>query len=118
MRRATRTVTAVAVVGLLAGCSAQDSDSARNEERRHTYCSALGSWQQEKGEAAGSEGFGGPTVVAAAKQLNQNGLDRDGSRILEDTTRAVGGDTDAEWRAVSYCDDVGYETLMKAGRAG
>lgn len=118
MRRATRTVTAVAVVGLMAGCSAHDSDSARDEERRHAYCSALGSWQQERNEAADSDGFGGYTVVAAAKQLNQNGLDRDGSHILDDTTQAVDGDTAAEWRAVSYCDDAGYETLMKAGRAG
>ncbi|MEV6750882.1 hypothetical protein [Streptomyces sp. NPDC051214] len=61
------------------------------------HCSALGSWQQETGEAAGSDGLGG--------------------HILEDTTRAVAGDMAAEGRAMSYCDDAGYETLMKAGQA-
>lgn len=122
-RRVTRrAVTAVAaaaavaaVAGLTTGCSSHDSDSARSEKWRHNYCSALGSWQNERNEAAGDTGFAGVTVVAEAKRLHQEGLDRDGSHILDDTTMAVGGDAAAEGRAASYCDTSGFETLVKAG---
>jgi hypothetical protein len=51
-------------------------------------------------------------AVAAAKMLDREGLDHDGSHILNDTAAAVDGDTGAESRAVSYCSDSGFETLV------
>ncbi|MFD5266232.1 hypothetical protein [Streptomyces sp. NPDC058335] len=41
----------------------------------------------------------GHAAVAAAKVLDREGLDRDGSHILDDTVAAVGDDTGAESHA-------------------
>lgn len=54
----------------------------------------------------------GGTVALLHPRLDRAGLEHEGSRILEDTVDAVGGDEAAEGRAVSYCDGTGFETLV------
>ncbi|UQT54179.1 hypothetical protein M4V62_03275 [Streptomyces durmitorensis] len=128
-RGAARAATAFVVVGLMGGCSSRDS--AQDEEWRHNYCSALGTWQDTRNASAADgsgvdaddgqsaqpsePGIAGYTVIAAAKRLDREGLDRGGSHILDDTARAISGDMTAEGQAVAYCDDSGFETLMNAG---
>ncbi|WP_437082349.1 hypothetical protein [Streptomyces sp. enrichment culture] len=102
---------AVVVVGASAGCSGTDPEEVRN--RRETYCTGLAAWQRAERAAEGGDEVAGYGVVAAAKALDQEGLDVDGSHILQDTGLAVGGDPAAEGRAAAYCADTGFETLVK-----
>ncbi|MFF8991328.1 hypothetical protein ACF09H_15550 [Streptomyces sp. NPDC014983] len=120
--------TAVVVAGLVSGCSSYDSEQAK--EWRRSYCTKLGAWQDARDETAGSTGsvdangrnarspgsdnayFDGHAAIAAAKLPHRKGLDHGGSHILDDTVMAIGGDPGAERRAVSYCDDSGFETLV------
>ncbi|MEU4091549.1 hypothetical protein [Streptomyces sp. NPDC026673] len=133
VRGVVRTAAAVVVVaGLISGCSSAEPARAMEWQRR--YCTELGAWQDagralaeaaddaddvggeggEGGRSAGSDEVevSGHGAVAAAKVLDREGLDRDGSHILIDTAAAVGGDTGAERRVVSYCEDSGFETLV------
>ncbi|MFB6960182.1 hypothetical protein ACFCYB_24950 [Streptomyces sp. NPDC056309] len=127
--RVTRAVTAVMVVGLMSGCSSDDS--AQAERWRQNYCARLGAWQDVRvamaADAESTEpgdegmdpspeldnaGIAGHAAIVAAKVLDREGLDRAGGHILDDTVMAVGGDPGAEARATSYCDASGFETLV------
>jgi len=108
--------TSVVVVGLMSSCSSDDSGQA--EEWQRNYCAELGAWQRIRNTAiqsseSGNADIDGSGVIAAAKLLDRKGLDRVGSHILDDTVMTVGGDTGAERRAVSYCEDSGFETLTR-----
>ncbi|MGV9318405.1 hypothetical protein [Streptomyces sp. NPDC003660] len=121
----TRTIerAAVLVVAavLMSGCSSDDP--AQAEEWRRDYCTKLGSWQDmaHAGDGQGGESSAaddaasaGHAVVDASKRLDRAGLEQGGTHILDDTVDAVGGDIGAESRAVSYCDDSGFETLVRS----
>jgi len=110
----------------MSSCSSDDSEQAKEWQRN--YCTELGAWQRARNVTTGSVDANGQNVqspesgnaevegyavISAAKLLDSKGLDRVGSHILDDTAMAVGGDTDAERRAVSYCDDSGFETLTR-----
>ncbi|MFK4108012.1 hypothetical protein [Streptomyces sp. NPDC002176] len=114
---------------LMSGCSSEDP--AQAEEWRRDYCTKLGSWQDvahaaTSGAADAGDGQDvespdaddaastGRAVVDAAKRLDRAGLEQGGTYILDDTDDAVGGDTGAESRAVSYCDHSGFETLVRS----
>lgn len=123
-RRITRAAaTAVVVASLMSSCSSDDSEQAK--EWQQNYCTKLGTWQRARNATTGSVDANGQSpesgnadiegyaVISAAKLLDRKGLDSVGSRILDDTAMAVGGDTYAEGRAVSYCYDSGFETLTR-----
>ncbi|WP_369148921.1 hypothetical protein [Streptomyces sp. R44] len=58
----------------------------------------------------------GPWSCSAAKVIDREHLDHEGSHILNDTSQAVSHhDRDAEKRVSAYCSAVGFETLMKYG---
>ncbi|MEU4151746.1 hypothetical protein [Streptomyces sp. NPDC026659] len=119
-------VVAVLMSGWTTGCSSEEPARAKVWEQ--SYCAKLGSWQDARSAAAGTgdgQGTGslasdeadsaGRSLVAAARRLDREGLGGGGdggTRILDDTVNAVGGDPGAEGRAVSYCDDAGFETLV------
>lgn len=53
-------------------------------------------------------------MISAAKVVDREHLDHDGSHILNDTAQAVShNDRNAEGRVSAYCSAVGFETLMK-----
>ncbi|WP_432187277.1 hypothetical protein [Streptomyces sp. Tue6028] len=129
-RNAAQAVTAAVVLCLLTSCSSDDP--AQDKERQRTYCSRLGAWQEARDAAAGNAtgvdesdaqgsdapgtddaSIAGDLAVASSRVLNREKLDRTGSHILDDTVLAVGGDPAAESRAVSYCDDSGFETMVE-----
>ncbi|MGP2436321.1 hypothetical protein [Streptomyces sp. JW3] len=101
---------AVLVAGVLGGCSGPDPEQVANW--RETFCTRLGAWQEARDAAEGGAANAGRAVVAAAKVLDREGLDQDGSHVLIDTALAVEGDLGAAGRAASYCDGVGFETLV------
>jgi hypothetical protein len=124
-----RAATAVVVAALMSSCSS--GDPAQAKEWQRDYCTKLGAWQDAKramatgaadadagdGENAPSPAFdntesAGRAVIEASKRLDQEGLEHDGSHIRDETANAVGGDTGAEERAVSYCNGSGFETLV------
>ncbi|GGQ09741.1 hypothetical protein [Streptomyces roseolilacinus] len=132
-RRAVRGIvcaaSVVAVAGLMSGCSSDDP--ARAEEWQRVYCTRLGSWQDARDALTVSTGDAGAddaraarspefrdaenaahAAVAASKVLDREGLDHTGGHLVEDTVWAVGGDTEAEGRATSYCSGSGFETLV------
>lgn len=128
-RRIVRAATAVAVAGLMSGCSSDDP--ARAKEWQRVYCTRLGSWQDARDALTASTGDAGANdaraarspefrdaenaghaAVAASRVLDREGLDHAGGHLVEDTARAVGGDTEAEGRATSYCSGSGFETLV------
>ncbi|MFD7879779.1 hypothetical protein ACFV5G_37825 [Streptomyces sp. NPDC059766] len=111
--------------------SCSSGEPAQAKEWQQDYCAKLGSWQDARhataadatdagggdGESArapesDSLGTAGTLAIAAAKRLAGEGLEHGGGHILDDTVYAVGGDTGAERRAVSYCDSSGFETLV------
>ncbi|MEU9401587.1 hypothetical protein [Streptomyces sp. SID4985] len=124
-RAAAAVVVAVLMTGWTTGCSSEKPAQAKVWEQ--FYCAKLGSWQDARNAAAGAgtgdgQGAGslasdeaassGRSLVAAARRLDREGLGDGATRVLDDTTNAVGGDPEAERRAVSYCDDAGFETLV------
>ncbi|MFE0186421.1 hypothetical protein [Streptomyces sp. NPDC058989] len=111
--------------------SCSSGDPAQAKEWQRDYCTKLGSWQDARRAKAtnaadadaSAEGNGrspefdttasaGRAVIEASNRLDQEGLELDGGHIHDDTANAVGGDTGAEERAVSYCDSSGFETLV------
>lgn len=115
----------------MSSCSSDDSAQAKEWQR--DYCTKLGSWQDAKHATTGSVADAdasdgqdvqssefdatepaGHAVIDASKRLDREGLERGGSRILDDTVDAVGGDIGAEGRAVSHCDSSGFETLVSS----
>ncbi|MFF4487196.1 hypothetical protein ACFY0F_11985 [Streptomyces sp. NPDC001544] len=126
-RAVKRAAVAVVAAVLMSGCSSDDHP-ARAKEWQRDYCSKLGSWQDvahatTTGEADADQSSesesesddtesAGHAVIEASKRLDRAGLEHGGTRILDDTVNAVGGDVGAEGRAVSYCDDSGFETLV------
>ncbi|MFF0591453.1 hypothetical protein ACFYWD_36455 [Streptomyces sp. NPDC003781] len=121
----------------MSGCSSDDP--AQAEARQRDYCTKLGSWQDAAhamptdeadadADADAGDGQGvrspeldytelaGHALIEASKRLDRAGLEHGGSDILDDTVNAVGGDIEAEGRAVAYCDSSGFETLV--GSAG
>ncbi|GGX86783.1 hypothetical protein [Streptomyces minutiscleroticus] len=109
--RVARTAAAVVVIGVIGGCSSPHAPG-RSDERERSYCTGLGAWQDARRAADGSAEAAGDAALAAAKVLDREGLDHDGSHVLRDTAAAVGGDAGAESRVVSYCDATGFETLV------
>ncbi|MGW4287942.1 hypothetical protein ACWEIK_13505 [Streptomyces sp. NPDC004673] len=120
-----RAAVLVVAAVLMSGCSSDDP--AQAEEWQRDYCTKLGSWQDmAHGAADAGDGQGvespaaddaasaGSAVVDASKRLDRAGLEQGGTHILDDTVDAVGGDIGAESRAVSYCDDSGFETLVRS----
>lgn len=122
-RAVKRAAVAVVAAVLMSGCSSDDHP-ARAKEWQRDYCSKLGSWQDAAhatttGEADADQSpesddteSAGHAVIEASKRLDRAGLEHGGTRILDDTVNAVGGDVGAEGRAVSYCDNAGFETLV------
>ncbi|MFH9428062.1 hypothetical protein ACH4JZ_07205 [Streptomyces sp. NPDC017615] len=119
---------AVAAV-LMSGCSSEDPAQAKAWQQ--DYCTKLGAWQDlahatRNSEADAGDGQGvespdvddtdsaGQAVIDASKRLDRAGLEHGGTRVLDDTADAVGGDVGAEIRAVYYCDSSGFETLVRA----
>ncbi|MFD3452362.1 hypothetical protein ACFWVC_09280 [Streptomyces sp. NPDC058691] len=121
--------TTTVVVCLISSCSS--AEPAKVKGWQQNYCTELGAWQDarrvmaasaqdvagdddQSGQSSEFDDFevSGYAAVAAAKVLDREGLDRNGSHILNDTAAAVDGDTGAESRAVSYCDGSGFETLV------
>ncbi|MEV4427580.1 hypothetical protein ACN9M0_20890 [Streptomyces sp. R-07] len=128
MRRVSRALGVVFAAVLLGGCSSADTEEAK--AYRLDYCTKLGLWQDARnsvdafpansggsgtgGSRDGSIGVRGDAVVSAAGVLDGKGLDEDGGHVLDDTVAAVtGADLMAEGRIVSYCDHMGFETLVK-----
>lgn len=130
MRRGSRALGVVFAAVLLGGCSSADTEEAK--AYRLDYCTKLGLWQDARnsvdalparnggggngsgGSGDGSIGVLGDAVVSAAEVLDHKGLDEDGRHLLDDTVAAVtGADLVAEGRIVSYCDHMGFETLVK-----
>ncbi|MGC4997107.1 hypothetical protein [Streptomyces sp. DT195] len=128
-RTAQRAAVLVVAAVLMSGCSSEDP--AQAEEWKQDYCTKLGSWQDlahatpsSEADSGAGQGAGSPdaddtasagrTVIDASKRLDRAGLEHGGTRILDDTVDAVGGDMGAEIRAVSYCDDSGFETLVRS----
>ncbi len=130
--RAVKRAAAVVVAAVvMSGCSSDDP--AQAQEWQRDYCTKLGSWQDAAhatttSEADADAGDGqsvqspefdntesaGHAVIEASKRLDRAGLEHGGTHILDDTVNAVGGDTGAEGRAVSYCDSSGFETLVSS----
>ncbi|MEU6242968.1 hypothetical protein [Streptomyces sp. NPDC047024] len=128
-RVAAAVVAAVLMTGWTTGCSSEKPAQAKVWEQ--FYCAKLAAWQAARNAEVGTgTGDGqdaeslasdeadsaGRSALAAARRLDGEGLGEGATHILDDTANAVGGDPGAEERAVSYCDDAGFETLV--GRAG
>ncbi|MGW2824807.1 hypothetical protein ACWC24_27965 [Streptomyces sp. NPDC001443] len=128
-RAVPRAAAVVVAAVLMSSCSS--GEPAQAKEWQENYCAELGAWQDARRatttdaeDTGDSDGQSAPTsesdalgaartlVIAAAKKLAREGLERDGGHILDDTVYAVGGDAGAESRAVSYCDSSGFETLV------
>ncbi|MFJ9245360.1 hypothetical protein [Streptomyces sp. NPDC101776] len=92
---------------LMSGCSS--GDSAQDKAWQEEYCAKLGAWQHEVRARTANVESAGNAVLYAAKKLDKAGLEHGGTRILDDTVNAIGGDTGAEGRAVAYCDSAGFE---------
>jgi hypothetical protein len=124
-----RAAVVVVAAVLMSGCSSDDPAQAKEWQR--DYCAKLGSWQDAKhamaasgaeSDASGGQNVQSPefgntesaarAVIDSSKRLDREGLEHGGTRILDDTVNAVGGDIGAEGRAVSYCDSSGFETLV------
>ncbi|MBK3580694.1 hypothetical protein JHN63_44360 [Streptomyces sp. MBT65] len=105
-----RAAAVVAAAVLISGCSS--GDSAQDKAWQAEYCDKLGSWQHEVRARTANVESAGNAALYAAKKLDKAGLEHGGTRILDDTVNAIGGDTGAEERAVSYCDSAGYETSV------
>ncbi|MFG2472394.1 hypothetical protein ACGFXB_44200 [Streptomyces canus] len=130
--RAVKRAAAVAVAAfLVSGCSSDDP--AQAQEWQRDYCTKLGSWQDaahatrtteadadvDEGQSVQSPEFDNTesasrAVIEASQRLDRAGLEHGDIHILDDTVNAVGGDVGAEGRAVSYCDNSGFETLVSA----
>ncbi|MGV9251622.1 hypothetical protein [Streptomyces sp. NPDC003697] len=115
----------VVVTVLMSSCSSEEP--ARSRERQEDYCAKLGSWQDARravADAGADDARSAPSsesddvasagqaAISASRRLGGDGIAADGSDVLDATVAAVAGDTDAEGRAVSYCDDSGFETLV------
>nr|WSZ18803.1 hypothetical protein OH837_38425 [Streptomyces canus] len=130
-RRVKRAAAVVVAAVLMSGCSSDDPAQATEWQR--DYCTKLGSWQDSAhattasetdadagdGQSVQSSGFDDTesarrAVIEASKRLDRAGLEHGGTDILDDTVNAVGGDIGAEGRAVSYCDNSGFETLVSS----
>ncbi|MEV7383513.1 hypothetical protein [Streptomyces lydicus] len=121
-RTVKRAATLVVAAVMMSGCSSDDPALAK--EWQQDYCTKLGSWQDmahatTSSESAGSPDLGGTesaghAVIDASKRLDRAGLEHGGTHILDDTADAVSGDIGAESRAVSYCDDSGFESLVRS----
>ncbi|MFI6874442.1 hypothetical protein ACIBL6_13450 [Streptomyces sp. NPDC050400] len=106
---------AVVVAVVVTGCGSGSDGSERQKAQMRSYCVALGDWQEARDEANGDTGVvngAGDAALAAARHLDQSGLEPAGSDLLTDTSHAVNGDTTSEGRAVSSCDADGFETLV------
>ena len=111
---------AVVLMGVLAACGEQEPDPERVAALREDYCTNLAAWQRltHAPPAKGYDDAPAPTaaavVISAAKVIDREHLDHEGSHILEDTSQAVShNDQYAEGRVSAYCSAVGFETLMK-----
>ncbi|WP_329252262.1 hypothetical protein OG223_24025 [Streptomyces sp. NBC_01478] len=110
VRRAAAVVVVAVVAVLMSGCSS--GESAQDKAWQEEYCDKLGSWQDEVRAKSANTESAGEAVLYAAKKLDKAGLEHGGTRILDDTVNAIGGDIGAEGRAVSYCDSAGFETSV------
>lgn len=105
-----RAAAVVAATVLMSGCSS--GDSAQDKAWQEEYCEKLGSWQDAVRNRTGNIEVAGEAAIYASRKLDKAGLEHGGTRILDDTVNAIGGDTGAEGRAVSYCDSAGHETSV------
>ncbi|MFF8808318.1 hypothetical protein [Streptomyces omiyaensis] len=109
------------LAAVLSACGEQGPDPERVASWREDYCSDLAAWQRITHDPP-VKGYGNEpvltaaAVISAAKVIDREHLDHEGSHILNDTARAVSHqDREAEKRVSAYCDAVGFETLMKYG---
>lgn len=116
-------VTALALVAAGAGCSSSAAgDEQWLTEQRKNYCTQLGTWQRarhaEDTEDPAASGFDEVEATAQDAFLAMRALKDEpvgGGRTLGEATGAAmhHGDSEAEGRVVTYCDDAGFETLMR-----
>ena len=117
MRWGLRVVAVVLAAGATAGCSSEAEPSPMAEEWRRDYCTKLGSWQDVRdgrirpGTDPDPAALGQLAVLAAGV-LEREGLQPAGGHLVDDTKMAVLGDGVAEGRAVTYCGEAGFETLV------
>ncbi|MET7486048.1 hypothetical protein [Streptomyces sp. NPDC005538] len=120
-RTAAQAAAVVVVAVLMSGCSS--GDPAQAKEWQGLYCAKLGAWEKAKRASVASTAAAGDgedtgydivaskgrAAINASKRLDREGLNHGGTKILDDTVNAIGGDAGAEGRAVSYCDSAGFE---------
>ncbi|KQX59059.1 MULTISPECIES: hypothetical protein [unclassified Streptomyces] len=112
-------VAALVLTGLLSACGAREPDPEQAAAWREDYCTRLSAWQRFAHDPAVRDNDDDPglmaaAVLSAAKVVDREHLDHEGSHVLDDTAQAVAhDDRDAEGRVSAYCSAVGFETLMK-----
>ncbi|WP_329204278.1 hypothetical protein OG257_01990 [Streptomyces sp. NBC_00683] len=116
-------VPVIALVAVAAGCSSSEGkDEQRLTELRENYCTQLGTWQRARNAAdtdtPDPSGFDEIGAVAQDAFLAMRPLQDEavgGGRTLAEATVAAmkNNDSEAEGRVVQYCDDSGFETLMR-----
>ncbi|MFD4693739.1 hypothetical protein [Streptomyces sp. NPDC058463] len=116
-------VPVIALVAVAAGCSSSEGeDEQRLTELRENYCTQLGTWQKARNaadtDAPDPSGFDEVGAVAQDAFLAMRPLQDEavgGGRTLAEATVAAmkNNDSEAEGRVVQYCDDSGFETLMR-----
>ncbi|MFI8369958.1 hypothetical protein [Streptomyces sp. NPDC085466] len=118
-KRKVSALLAVVLAGVLSACGAQEPDPERVASWREDYCWDLSTWQRITHDPP-VKGYGNEpvltaaAVISAAKVIDREHLDHEGSHVLHDTVEAVShNDRDAEKRVSEYCAEVGFETLMK-----
>ncbi|WP_406858950.1 hypothetical protein ABZO31_01375 [Streptomyces sp. HUAS MG47] len=103
--------------GATTGCSSEAEESSMAEEWQRDYCTKLGSWQDVRdgrirpGTDPDPAALGRLAVLAAGV-LEREGVQPTGAHLVDDTKMALLGDAKSEGRAVTYCGDAGFETLV------
>ena len=123
MVRVLRTVVPViALVAVVAGCSSSEGGNEELTAQQENYCTQLGAWQKARNAAdtetpdpSGYDYVGdvAQDVLLAARPLRDESVGA-GRTLAEATAAAMKrSDSLAEGRVVQYCDDAGFETLMR-----
>ncbi|MDF6020825.1 hypothetical protein [Streptomyces sp. JH34] len=116
-------IPALALVAVVAGCSSSEGDDEqRLTEQQRSYCTQLGKWQRaqstadtEAPDASGYDEVGdiAQDVFLAMRPLRDETVG-EGGALGDETVLAINNDDGyAESHISKYCDDAGFETLMR-----